>query len=274
MLRLIPFELSKIWRKRSFILSVCFLLMLHIFLLWYMSLSGKEEPELSDYKMVQAELGAKDEAQKGRYIEELKETIDGVCFVRDILAMQGFHNEMGNSLAEQEMKSNPGVLEKYYGLYQSGDYLIFTDTPEREQEFIDEIYEEWQKVAGYGEYLQSIQENKETLSGISIFGGQDQNTYSVRNLKKSAEDYVHLSDDNIRFVPSKGVTSAMQGICIDLLLFLSVMLFVGSLIMEEKEKKLFFVTRSTKHGILHSIESKLSALLDPLRLADCAVLHG
>lgn len=39
------------------------------------------------------------------------------------------------------------------------------------------------------------------------------------------------------------------------------MLFVGGLITEEKEKKLFFITRSTKHGVLHGIAAKLAALL-------------
>lgn len=53
----------------------------------------------------------------------------------------------------------------------------------------------------------------------------------------------------------------MQGIWIDLLLVLSMMLFVGSLITAEKEKNLFYITRSTKHGVLHSIAAKLAALL-------------
>ncbi|MCI8306925.1 MAG: hypothetical protein HFH14_02630 [Lachnospiraceae bacterium] len=261
MLRLIPFELIKIWRKKSFALSVCVLLWLHIFLLWYTSLPDGETPELSAYKAIQAELSGMSEVQKGRYMEELKETIDGVCFVQDILAMQGFQNEMGDALAEQEMKNNPGVFEKYYEMYQSGGYLQFAATLEQEKAFIDEIYEEQKKAEGYGEYLASIQENKENLSGISIFGGEEQDTYSSRNLQKSAKDYSHLSAENIRFVPSKGITSAMQGIWIDLLLFLNVMLFVGNLITEEKEKKLLFITRSTKHGILHSIVSRLAALL-------------
>ncbi len=260
MLRLIPFELTKIWSKKSFALSVCLLLLLHIFLLWYTSLPNGDTPKLSAYKLLQEEIRGMDEEQKGRYIEELKETIDGVCFVRDIIAMQGFQNDMGKLLAEQERKSNPGVFERYYEMYRSGAYLKFTETQEQEKVFIDEIYEEQKKAEGYGEYLCSIQENKQNLSDISIFGGEDRDTYSSRNLKKSAEDYSKLSAENISFVPSKGITSSMHGIWIDLFLFLSVMLFVGNLITEEKEKKMFFITRSTKHGILHGIVSKLAAL--------------
>lgn len=261
MLRLIPFELSKIWRKHSFMLSVCVLLLLHLFLLWYTSLPNEERPSLSAYKTLCTELYGKSEEEKGEYIVQLKEKIDGVCFVRDILSMQSIESEMGAILAEQELQNHPGVFEKYYEVYQADDYLKFTDSLEHEQTFIDEIYAEWQKVAGYGEYLRSIQENKDTLSGISIFGGQNQNSYSARNLQKSAADYAKLSDENIRFTPSKGLVSAMENIWTDLLLVLGMMLFVGSLITEEKNKKLFFITRSTRYGVLHSIAAKITALL-------------
>lgn len=260
-LRLIPFELSKIWRKRSFLLAMCVLLLIHLFLLWYTTLPNEETPPLSAYHQLQTELAGKSEAEKEQYIVGLKETIDGVCFVQNILSMQSFNNEMGSTLAEQELQSHPGVFEKYYELYQSGDYLQFTDSLEREQAFIEEIYGEQQKVSGYGEYLRSIQENKDALSGISIFGGQSGDTYSSRNLQKSAADYAGLTDTHIRFTSSKGLTSAMQSIWIDLLLVLGIMLFVGSLITEEKDKKLFFITRSTKNGIWHSMAAKLAALL-------------
>lgn len=261
MLPLIPFELSKIWRKRSFILSVCVLLLIHLFLLWYTTLPNEETSPLSAYKTLCTELSGRNEAEKGEYIAELKEKMDGVCFVREILAMQSFQNEMGNTLAEQEMQNHPGLFERYYDLYQSGNYLKFTDSPEQEQTFIDEIYAEWQKVSNYGAYLSSIQENKDTLGGISIFGGQSKNTYSFRNLQKSARDYAGLKSSNICFTPSKGITSAMQGVWIDLLLVLGMMLFVGSLITEEKDKKLFYITRSTKYGVWRSMAAKLAALL-------------
>lgn len=260
MLPLIPFELSKIWRKRSFLLSVCVLLLIHLFLLWYTTLPNEKTPPLSAYKTLCAELSGKNEVEKGDYIAELKEKLDGVCFVQNILAMQSFQNEMGSILAEQELQSNPGIFEKYYQLYQRGNYLKFTASLEQEQAFIDEVYNEQQKVSGYGAYLESIQENKDTLGGISIFEGQGKDTYSSRNLEKSAADYAGLTDGNIRFTPSKGLTSAMQGVWIDLLLVLGMMLFVGTLITEEKDKKLFFITRSTKHGVLHSIAAKLAAL--------------
>lgn len=260
-MRLISLEISKIWRKRSFLLSMGVLLLIHIFLLWYTSLPNEKKAPLSAYKRLQTELSGKSETEKGKYIAELKEKTDGVCFVQDILAIQSLDNKMGSVLAEREMQSNPGIFEKYYDLYRSGDWLKYTASPRQEQAFIDEIYRQYQKVSGYGEYLRSIQENKEILSGVSVFGGESGNSYSWRNLQKSAADYAGLTDNNIRFTLSKGITSAMQGIWTDLLLVFGMMLFVGGLITEEKDKKLFFITRSTKNGVLCSIAAKLTALL-------------
>ena len=177
-MRLIPFEVSKIWRKRSFLLSMCILFLIHLFLLWYTSLPNEKTAPLSAYKRLQTELSGKNETEKEKYIAGLKEKIDGVCFVQNILAMQSLNDEMGNILAEQELQNNPGVFEKYYDLYQLGDYLKYTVSLEQEQMFIDEIYRQQQKVSGYGEYLRSIQEKKDILSGISVFGGQSGDTYS------------------------------------------------------------------------------------------------
>ena len=192
MLRIIPYELGRIWRKKSFLLAIGLLFLLHLFFLWYTSLPKEGTTSLSAYKAVWNKLAGMDEAQKGEYMEELKQNIDGVCFVQDILAMQGFQNDLGNALAEQELQNNQGRFEQYYDLFQSGDYLEFTSSLPEEQAFINELYEEWKTVSEYGDYLRKIQENKELLGEISIFAGENSNTFSARNLEKSAKDYSAL----------------------------------------------------------------------------------
>lgn len=261
MLRLIRFELEKIWHKRSFMLSVCVLLVLNLFILWYTNLPDEETVELSAYKTFQNKISDMSEGEKAEYISALKENIDGVCFVQEVLDLQGLGGEMGEVLARQAIGENPGVFDIYYDLYKSGDYLSFTDSLYKEKDFIDELYGEWQKVYEYDEYLQSIQETKAVLGGIGIFGGGDKDSYSSRNIEKSARDYEKLTSDKIRWMPSKAVTHSMESIWTDIFLLLSVFLFVGNLILEEKEKKLFYITRNTRYGIFKSIAGKLIALL-------------
>ena len=58
----------------------------------------------------------------------------------------------------------------------------------------------------------------------------------------------------------KMITSTMENIWTDIFVILLAFLFIGSLITEEKEKGLFYITRTTKYGISHSIIAKLIAL--------------
>ena len=255
---LIYFELKKIWNKKSFIFITCLLLIINIFFLWYTNLENEKKPSLSSYKMFQTEILNMSESEKEEYVKKLKKDIDGIYFVIDILNMQ--KNEIGSSFVEQELNANPGVFETYYEIYKSGNYLHFTSSLEQEQIFINEIYNEQVKVSGYDDYLEGIKKDKGKLEGISIFNNQDESNFSTRNIKKSTKDYSELNSSNVKFIPSKTIVSTIENIGTDILLILITFLFIGNLITEEKEKKLFYVTRSTKYGVVHSIFAKIIAL--------------
>lgn len=255
---LIYFELKKIWNKKSFVFITCLLLIINIFFLWYTNLENEKRPSLSSYKMFQTEILNMSESEKEEYVKKLKKDIDGIYFVIDILNMQ--KNEMGSSFVEQELNANPRVFETYYKIYKSGNYLHFTSSLEQEQIFINEIYNEQVKVSGYDDYLEGIKKDKGKLEGISIFNNQDESNFSTRNIKKSTKDYSELNSSNVKFIPSKTIVSTIENIGTDILLILITFLFIGNLITEEKEKKLFYVTRSTKYGVVHSIFAKIIAL--------------
>lgn len=255
---LIYFELKKIWNKKSFVFITCLLLIINIFFLWYTNLENEKRPSLSSYKMFQTEILNMSESEKEEYVRKFKKDIDGIYFVIDLLNMQ--KNEIGSSFVEQELNANPRVFETYYEIYKSGNYLHFTSSLEQEQIFINEIYNEQVKVSGYDDYLEGIKKDKGKLEGISIFNNQDENNFSTRNIKKSAKDYSGLNSSNVKFIPSKTIVSTIENIGTDILLILITFLFIGNLITEEKEKKLFYVTRSTKYGVVHSIFAKIIAL--------------
>ncbi len=100
------------------------------------------------------------ETEKAAYLSDLKENIDGISFVQEISSIQNMNNEMGNDLAKQAMRQHPGVFEKYYDLYKSAKFLIFTDSLEKEKQFIDKLYDEQVKVAAYDTYPKTIQNSK------------------------------------------------------------------------------------------------------------------
>jgi len=260
MYRLTYYELRKIWHKRSFVLSVFVLIVLNVFLLWYTNIPNDEQAPLSSYQSFQNKIENMSEMEKEAYICELKETIDGVCFVQEVLNMQNLQSEIGTALAEQMITTNHGTFEAYYEVYQSGEYLNFTNSLWQEKAFIDELYAEQQKIAGYGAYLESIQENEVMLSGISIFSNYQEESFVTRNVEKSAKDYVGLSADNIHWIPSKVFSISMESIWTDIFLILSMFLFAGNMILEEKEKKIYYVIRCTQKGLFQTIFSKMFAL--------------
>ena len=263
MFRLTGFELEKIWGNRRFQLSCLLLVLLELFLLWYTALPDEGEAGLSAYKAFQRKIQGMSEQEKADFITGLKETMDGIGLVQEVLTMRGMGNEMGDAFAAQIMESAPGVFEAYYELYQSEEYLTYTDSFWQEQGLIEELYKEWEKCAGYGEYLQSVQETEDTLEGIGIFSGKSggaEPSFSSRNVEKSARDYAGIMDEEIRWMPGRALTGAMGNVWTDIFLLLSVFLAVGSLILEEKEKRLFYITRSTRYGMGKSIGAKLAAL--------------
>lgn len=273
MRNLIVFELSKIWRKRGmqlFALAIC---LLNVFLLWYVNLPDSSEPALSSYKALWEEIAPMTEPEKQEYIETLYQDIEGVCFVRNVLYMQALGGEMGEELSRQEMNANPGVFEQYDEVFLNEQYLKYTDSLEQEEALIREIYDEMETVFGYGAYLEDIQADQERLNGISIFSSGDEKGFSRRNIEKCAADYAGMETVRTEFFPSKGIVCAMQSRISEVLLILMTFLFAADLIYEEKEKRLFSVTRASARGRGESIAAKLAALGISC-IAAAAVIYG
>ena len=148
MARLALFELSKVWRRRAFVLSALALLTVNVFILWYSSLGGPSAPGLTAYKKLYTDISGMSEEEKHAYVGKLRETVDGVSFVENILLLRA--SGMGEQFAEQELAENPGVFERYYDIYISGGYLRYTASLAAEKAFVDRIYGEERKVYGYG----------------------------------------------------------------------------------------------------------------------------
>lgn len=260
MVKLTLFEVDKIWRKKTFLFAMAILLLINVFLLWYTNLSHGATPELYSYKKIQKDLSSLSETGKQSYIKKLYQDIQGIHVVNDVLNFRSSSGDMGKALAEKTLEENPGVFQQYYEVFMDGEYLKYTETLEQETSLIMEIYEEAEKIFAYDSYLKEMQEYKDTLLGISVFSAENSNSFSSRNIEKEASDYEGMDSVSISFYPSKGIVSATKIGESDLLLMLSVFLFAGGLLYEDKEKKLFLITRATIGGRGKSIGAKLSAL--------------
>ncbi len=259
MIKLIPYELGKILRKKSFAAIILLLLLLNVFLLWYFNNPDESEPQLSSYKAVSRDLSAMDPSEQVEYLSGLSLELEYIRIVEDLGYLLSQNTEYSQKAAEVYMKEYGDIYEKYKDIDDS--YFKYTGSVYREKALIDEIFAECETVASYDDYIRSIEDNKNILNGVSIFQKHDGDSFSSRNIEKSFRDHEGMTAENIRFAPSRGVKIASQSLVTDLLLILAAFLFVGGLISEEKEKGLFYVTRATKNGIAKCIGAKLSALL-------------
>lgn len=262
MIKLIPFELKKVLGKRNFIAVVLLLLLVNVFMLWYLNSSNGEDPPLSAYKAVYNDMRGLNADEQAKFLGEIRETLDTVNIVEMISVLSSQDNENSRRAAQRLLEQYGEVYSEYKTKYETGDYLRYTDSLNTELRLIEDIQKQFDTVSGYDDYIKSIEKNRDMMNGVSIFNkGEAPDSFSSRNIEKSYADHKDLSSENIRFVPSKGVKLASKSVVTDLLALLAVMLFVGGLIGEEKEKRLFYVTRATRLGVTECMGAKLFALL-------------
>lgn len=257
-MRLTGFELSKIWRKKSFQLLMVLLVSVNLFFLWYLHLPG-ETPPLSSYRALQQELSGKTEAEKKVFLTRLHEEMEIYALVNEILLYQSRDDQFAQVMEQQLKSEHPDLLKEYGEAFQSGDYLRYTDSFEQEQALTDEAYAEMEKVSGYGDFLISVAERRETMASVSVFN-RGKNKFSSRNAEKELADYGAMEQARPSVMLSKSVRAAVELPVTDLLLFLSVFAFAGGLIWEERSRKLFLVIRPSARGRTAAIGAKLAAL--------------
>ncbi len=257
-MRLTGFELSKIWRKKSFLLLMVLLVSVNLFFLWYLHLPG-EAPPLSSYRALQQELSGKTEAEKKVFLTRLHEEMEIYALVNEILLYQSRDDQFAQVMEQQLKSEHPDLLKEYGEAFRTGDYLRYTDSFEQEQALIDEAYAEMEKVSGYGDFLISVAEQRETMASISVFN-RGKKKFSSRNAEKELADYGAMEQARPSVMLSKSVRAAVELPVTDLLLYLSVFSFAGGLICEERSRKLFLVIRASARGRAATIGAKLAAL--------------
>jgi hypothetical protein len=260
MIRMVYYELYKAVRKKGFLIAASCLLLINAGLLFYSCFAGGSGGTAAAYKHLMKDIGGRPEQEKYDYVEGLYNTISGVELVEEIQTFEAAQSDAGRIMADNLRKENPGVFEEYYEAWRDGSYLRYTDSLKSEHNLIKEVYDEEQAAAGYKDYLKDISQTSSQLSGVSIFSSSENDGFSSRNIKKTAEDYSGMADVEVAFSPSRGFSGAASSKLTDVLVLLSILAFSSGLIFEEKEKGLYAITKATARGGCEHIAAKLAAL--------------
>lgn len=262
-------ELRKVWGNRVFPLLLAVLAAANLLLLWMGTRPTANQPPAAAYKAVGAEMSGMTMEEKGAFLHgKLTE-------YESILRISNYYRELayGNSAYLQSYREeNAALFDEYEQEYQSKSYVLYTDSPTLEYQLFNQLCSEYDTVAGYGDFLDSVQTKATQLAGISIFQ-KDSTGYDLKNIEVTSKVYAGLNDTVIDYYPQKGLYTALSYTFTDLILLAAMLLLALLLVRQERDSGLLTLVRSLPGGRLQTALAKLGVFALSL-LAVLMLLYG
>ena len=261
-------ELRKVWGGRVFPVLLAILASANLLLLWMGTRPTAKQPPASAYRAVGAELNGKSMEEKGTYLREKCEEIESLVKIGQ------YYRELayGDYGMTQYRQDNAAMFDAYEQEYKDKSYTLFTDNLNTEYRLFSQLQNEYNTVAGYGDFLQSVQTKANQLSGISIFQN-DRTGYDLKNIELTAQVYAGLTETPIDYFPQRGLYTAISYAFTDLILLASMLLLALILVRQERDSGLLSLVRSLPGGRLKTALAKLAAFAASL-LVVLTVLYG
>ena len=261
-------ELRKVWGGRVFPVLLAILASANLLLLWMGTRPTATQPPASAYRAVGAELNGKSMEEKGTYLREKCEEIESLVKIGE------YYRELayGDYGLTQFRQDNAAMFDAYEQEYKDKSYTLFTDNLNTEYRLFSQLQNEYNTVAGYGDFLQSVQTKATQLSGISIFQN-DRTGYDLKNIERTAQVYAGLTETPIDYFPQKGLYTAISYAFTDLILLASMLLLALILVRQERDSGLLSLVRSLPGGRLKTALAKLAAFAASLWVV-LTVLYG
>ena len=261
-------ELRKVWGGRVFPVLLAILASANLLLLWMGTRPTANQPPAAAYRAVGAELTGKTVEEKSTYLREKCEEIESLVKIGQ------YYRELayGDYGLTQYRQDNAAMFDAYEQEYKDRSYTLFTDNLNTEYRLFSQLQNEYNTVAGYGDFLQSVQTKANQLSGISIFQN-DRTGYDLKNIELTAQVYAGLTETPIDYFPQKGLYTAISYAFTDLILLASMLLLALILVRQERDSGLLSLVRSLPGGRLKTALAKLAAFAASL-LVVLTVLYG
>ena len=268
---LLTAELRKVWGNRVFPMLLAVLVAANLLLLWMGTRPTANQPPAAAYRAVGADLAAlgSDMAAKGDFLHgKLDET-------ESLLRLENYYRDLayGNSVTLQYYREqNADLFDAWEQTYLDKNYTLYTDSLSLDYALLSQLVSEYDTVAGYTDFLDSVQTKAGQLAGISIFQN-DETGYDLKNIEVTAAVYAGLGETAIDYYPQKGLYTAISYAFTDLILLASMLVLALLLVRQERDSGLLSLVRSLPGGRLQTALAKLGAFSLSL-LAVLALLYG
>lgn len=216
-------------------------------------------PHAAAYRAVGADLAAQssDMAAKGDFLHgKLDET-------ESLLRLENYYRDLayGNSVTLQYYREqNADLFDAWEQTYHDKTYTLYTDSLSLDYALLSQLVSEYDTVAGYGDFLDSVQTKAGQLAGISIFQN-DETGYDLKNIEVTAAVCAGLGETAIDYYPQKGLYTAISYAFTDLILLVSMLVQALLLVRQERDSGLLSLVRSLPGGRLQTALAKLGAFV-------------
>ena len=268
---LLTAELRKVWGNRVFPMLLAVLVAANLLLLWMGTRPTANQPPAAAYHAVGADVAAlgSDMAAKSDFLHGKLDEAES------LLNLENYYRNLayGNSVYLQHYREeNATLFDQYEQMYLDKIYTLYTDSLTMEYRLFAQLVNEYDTVAGYTDFLDSVQTKANQLAGISIFQN-DETGYDLKNIEVTAAVYADLGETAIDYYPQKGLYTAISYAFTDLILLASMLVLALLLVRQERDSGLLSLVRSLPGGRLQTALAKLGAFALSL-LAVLALLYG
>ncbi|MCM1308549.1 MAG: hypothetical protein NC223_08125 [Butyrivibrio sp.] len=180
------------------------------------------------------------------YVNEIQKNNESSCSAKEYKSVYSEIEGMEASEAE-------AYLEKRYSekLYAEEEESFFAASG------YGIVLDEVRQCVTYDEYLERIREDALRYGSVSIFASDD--SYSERNIYKTASRFERLIGNKLETGPSKGINMLTDNIIIDIVAAVIIFAAATVLFMQEKDNKSLALIKACGRGRVHSALSRLGA---------------
>lgn len=255
-MKLFIYELKKVLNKRIFLVVVALCLVINGFLLY--SSQNTEENNLrltysDEYGKMLDEYSsmpfddAKKQIENELLAYEISSRLESLAQADNEELIESYTSEL-----EDYRKNNPDAYKKAVEMSESGEESFWKNS------FLYDISQQIEYINSYPDFISEMYDRAKVQSASSIFG--DENSFSYKNLYKTADDYSGLKDTKLSLVNSDSLTATVKYGLTDFFVIAVLLLICIYLYGYERDKGLYSLIRCTKFGRLKTIISKLAVL--------------
>ncbi len=236
-------EFKRILKTYSKTILLTILIVLNIFTFLYWENEQYDDRKTYSDIMI-SELSKMKDMDKDERVEYLENANKNEELTLSLISfIKSTENENGITFYEENVmkfyNEHPDIVE------QIKNKTIKEETERIKQIVYNKLLEQAKNIAGYDEYLDSIETKKQELLTFSIFNKKG--TFNYKNIFKTAEDYKALKDINLEMGNYTAIEEFANYKYINIFLILSILIIVFSF-LEDKKQGLKEIINTTKNG--------------------------